>query len=1052
MDDNNLILIVEDSRSQALLLENILHRAQYKVAIAANGKIALEWLANNKPIMVISDIIMPELNGFELCTLIKSKKETMGIPVILLTSLSGTDEVIQGLNAGADSFITKPYEESYLNSHIQKVLSDQVLPFKERKSFGSEIIINGKKRFIQTDEQHVIQLLVNIYEGSIQRNLRLIEAQKKLQKVNENLEELVSERTKKLSQEIEIRKQADEKLQIEKANLEAIFQSSPTSMIIINENTNIVMANRAVRDLVGDDTDIKNMRPGLAFHCIHAFEDPKGCGYSKICKFCELRNVVENLIINGGFVRGSELSLQLIRNGLIQTRWLKLGIEPLNLNEKTHWCIALEDITERKATELELIKSRNLLSETEHIGKVGGWEFNIDTLEQIWTEETYHIHELDYNHLPTVEKGINYYTEKSKPIIANAVKLAIENGEPFNLELEIITAKGNLRAVHAIGRADIENRRVFGFFQDITKRKTAEEKILMNETNQKVLLEILKHDADNIHQFLDYALEKTIALTKSKIGHIYHYSEENKEFTLNSWSKDVMNDCATAEKQRVYQLDKTGIWGEAVRQRKPILVNDFHAPNSYKRGYPEGHTTLHKYLSIPIFMNDKIVGVVAVANKDTDYDDADVLQLTLLMDAVWKVVDRKQTQEQLKQKNEEIEAQNEEYKKINEELVIAIEKAEESDRLKSAFLSNMSHEIRTPMNGILGFTSLLKEQNLSGDERNEFIEIIERSGDRMLNTINDIIDISKIEAGQVQVSKSDVNINELLESLYKFFKPEANRKGINLQFKNAVTGEMAVTKTDKEKLYSVLTNLIKNSIKYSKSGTIEFGYFLKQEGKASHYEFFVKDNGIGIPKNRHEAIFDRFVQADIADRYAYEGNGLGLSICKAYVEMLGGKIWVESEEGNGSQFYFNIPYTNQKTNHPEILNNGHTDIENKWSMKLKILIAEDEEFTQRHLTVILKSIGKEILKAKDGLEAINLCREHKDIDLILMDIKMPRKNGYEALEEIRKFNKDVIIIAQTAYALPGDREKALNAGCNDYISKPINKEELTEKINQFFQN
>lgn len=239
-----------------------------------------------------------------------------------------------------------------------------------------------------------------------------------------------------------------------------------------------------------------------------------------------------------------------------------------------------------------------------------------------------------------------------------------------------------------------------------------------------------------------------------------------------------------------------------------------------------------------------------------------------------------------------------------EELIAAKEHAEQSDRLKSAFLANMSHEIRTPMNGILGFAGLLKEPNLTGEEQQEYIQIIEKSGARMLNIINDIVDISKIQSGLMEVSIKESNINEQIDYIYTFFRPEVEGKGMQFSYKNSLVSEESNIKTDREKLYAILTHLVKNAIKYSKEGAIEFGYIKRDET----LEFYVKDTGIGIFKDSQAAIFELFIQADIGHRRAYQGAGLGLSIAKAYVEMLGGKIWVESEEGIGSTFYFTLPY------------------------------------------------------------------------------------------------------------------------------------------------
>lgn len=264
----------------------------------------------------------------------------------------------------------------------------------------------------------------------------------------------------------------------------------------------------------------------------------------------------------------------------------------------------------------------------------------------------------------------------------------------------------------------------------------------------------------------------------------------------------------------------------------------------------------------------------------------------------------------------QLETEIEQRKQVELELKKALEKAEESDRLKTAFLTNMSHEIRTPMNGILGFAELLKEPDLTGEQQQDYIEIIEKSGIRMLNIINDIVDISKIESGQMTVLFKETNVNEQLEFIYKFFSKETEQKGLHLSLKKSLSPDNAVILADQEKLYAILTNLIKNAIKYTSKGSIEFGVSRSPITRsvsepAGMLQFFVKDTGIGIPKKRQEAIFERFIHADIVDKMALQGAGLGLAISKAYVEMMGGQIWVESEEGEGSTFYFTIPDFNE---------------------------------------------------------------------------------------------------------------------------------------------
>ncbi|MEI6276429.1 MAG: PAS domain S-box protein [Prolixibacteraceae bacterium] len=421
-----------------------------------------------------------------------------------------------------------------------------------------------------------------------------------------------------------------------------------------------------------------------------------------------------------------------------------------------------------------------------------------------------------------------------------------------------------------------------------------------------------------------------------------------------------------------------------------------------------------------------------------------------------------------------------ERKKMIADLVVAKEMAEKSDRLKSAFLANMSHEIRTPMNGILGFAELLKEPNLSGEEQQEYIRIIEKSGIRMLNIINDIVDISKIEAGLMVIDRKDANINEQIEAIYHIFKSEVEGKGMQLFYKNAWSYNEAMLNMDKVKFSAILTNLVKNSIKYSKTGYIEIGYYVNPESTPASPIFYVRDTGIGISPENRKIIFERFRRGSESSNYNYEGAGLGLSISKAYVEMHGGKIWVESNKGHedlvknseeigslglpaegqdeviGSTFYFTIPNSIEPIKKYGDFHSGQVHKPEKQAKppvsKLKILVAEDDETSELLLSRAVRIFGKEVLKARTGLEAVEVCRHNPDIDLILMDIQMPEMNGYDATKIIREFNSNVIIIAQTAYALTPDREKAIEAGCNDYIAKPIDIQELLMLIKKYFKN
>lgn len=419
-----------------------------------------------------------------------------------------------------------------------------------------------------------------------------------------------------------------------------------------------------------------------------------------------------------------------------------------------------------------------------------------------------------------------------------------------------------------------------------------------------------------------------------------------------------------------------------------------------------------------------------------------VLLVVLLIILTFLIRKSKKSEYEIKIKNEKLKEVSSSLRRTNIKLERAKEKAEESDKLKSAFLANMSHEIRTPMNGILGFTEILKQDGLSGEQQQNYIDIIRQSGNRMLDTVNDIINISKIHAGQVQLHYSTINVTDELQSLYSFFKPEADAKGLKLTLTIKFATSAPPLLTDQTKFNSILTNLIKNAIKYSDFGTIELICSKQDEWLICK----VKDTGIGIPANRIGVIFDRFIQADIDDVHAVQGSGLGLAITKSYVEMMGGEITVESEEGKGSRFSFKLPW--KTDSQPQKSTNNSTTIRQNEEKEelLHILIAEDDEFSYEHLKILLSNSSYEILQAKTGLEAVEIVRSHPTIDLVLMDIKMPVMNGYDATRKIREFNHEVVIIAQTAYALTGDSEKALEAGCNGYISKPIDRDRLMQLI------
>ena len=994
------------------------------------------------------------------------------------------------------------------------------------------------------------------------------------------------------------------------------------------------------------------------------------------------------------------------------------------------------------------------------------------------------------------------------------------------------------------------------------KRHQSSQTTGRSDVQLKSLLKILQSQIDDIQDFLDHVLAEAVSITNSKLGYIFKFSEEKEEFILHAWSADAIAECRIEDPQTCYELKNTGFWGEAVRQRKPLLENNFSSDNDLKKGYPAGHVEIKRYLTVPVFIENKIVAVAGVANKQDEYTETDMLHLQILMDSIWKIVELKQalplrdhqllkekfkerldisekryadivelmthglaiheaiydeagrmvdyrfldmnksfeivtglkreniigkrvlevlpqtesywieryddvvqsgksihfedfskelnkyyevvafrnntdqftvivnditerkkneqyqqiqyniahvcastsdfrkmfsvTETELKKvlhqseflfrsynkekeeftiffdehtidhetealsakqvlaglvveegktvnlRRQEIEelistgkydlkgelpqnwagvavkvadqiigvlvartfAEGEDYsgstidlleivgsqlslyltrleiekalkkheslfklivdqvadnitvisldlritfcspsilkmrgytveevlthkmediftpgslktlmdhfhkemlieagqgadpnrslvlelqeyhkngsliwaevtisflrdenqkaigfvvisrditekRKVLQELFHAKEKAEESDRLKTAFLANMSHEVRTPMNGILGFMELLKNPTLTYDKQLQIIEVVENSGRRLLNLLSDLIDISRIESGQLDLEYNDIDVEEELHKLALLYSREAIAKGISIKLDIEEEQERVLLKTDKDKFISIICNLLNNAIKFTNEGSVTFGYTIHKE----ELRFYVRDTGIGVPTDKQDIIFERFIQADDSFTRGYEGAGLGLSISKAYVEMLGGKIWVESAGENGALFQFTHPLITEdyarNTNTSAFRTKDHA-IKSDFRPALKVLVAEDDRVSSHYISIIIKDFISEMTIVESGLEAVEFIKANPDYDLVLMDIKMIGMDGLEATRKIRQFNDKIVIIAQTAYALSGDRESTLEAGCNDYMSKPISKSTIISKLKKYF--
>lgn len=648
-------------------------------------------------------------------------------------------------------------------------------------------------------------------------------------------------------------------------------------------------------------------------------------------------------------------------------------------------------------------------------------------------------------------------------------------------------------------------------------------------------------------EIVEFSIEASIQLTKSKIGYFALYHEESQILEMIAWSRNAMKECKLQEKPIEYKLAEVGLWGEAVRQRKPIITNDYNADNEFKKGYPKGHVDLIRHFNVPIFDNDKIVAVAGVGNKQEDYDESDVVHLTLLMTGVYRLLQRREISEQLKMQNFKLIAKEEQlnleqeytkniinaspsiivsmnpdglvnftnpaFEKIthytideivgkncwevlfkgeqfkqaknlknelentgkischktaittktgeikylqcsaisvynkngktieviayaNEitDLINAQELAEKANKHKGEFLANMSHEIRTPLNAIIGFLDLLFYFDKPSKRQSEYIPLIKSSSQSLLSVINDILDFSKIEGGTLELIPSCYNLRESLDNLIQSFSVSTFEKNIELIYKYSFDVPEVVI-GDGTRLNQVIMNLLANALKFTTKGEIYFSVELAEEiNDKIVLHFIIKDTGIGISEDMKTRIFEAFTQADSSTTRKYGGTGLGLSISSSIVNLMNGKMWLESEEGKGSCFHFTAQLIKDPKESETLKYFPTNNLINK-----KILIIDENSSNRTLIEEIFGYYKINVLQSPSTSHAISILEDGTFFDLIIFDEKLTETNSLKNINKKLNNIPMIIMISSYIYDIKEFCEKQEVFWC---VRKPLRKKEI----------
>jgi len=666
------------------------------------------------------------------------------------------------------------------------------------------------------------------------------------------------------------------------------------------------------------------------------------------------------------------------------------------------------DLTERKQAEQELQKLSQVVKQSPASVVVTDTNGTIEYANPATSMISGYSTEELIGENPRVLKSGETTTEEYKTMWET-----IKSGNEWKGEFHNRKKNGELywerASISPITNSKGEITHFLGIKEDITEHKH-------RENVQHVLFNISKQvfETGDVHQLLEIVKKELSTLIDTKNFYVAFYHKDTDMLSM-AYRIDEQDSFTN------WPAEKS-LTGYVIKHNKSVMLKQEDFQKLLDAGEVELIGVVSEiWLGVPLTVNGKPYGAIVVQDyhNPNAYDEDDLKLLEFIASQVSLSIQRQKSILEMKE---------------------AFDKADAGDRLKTAFINNISHEIRTPLNGILGFTEMTLNPDTSPEEHELFFSVIKKSSKRLLNTINSYMDISLLVSGTLEIIRRPLNLDKLIKEIYVDFSQNAELKNIELSVINPNTDSPVILNTDIEKLRKIITHLLDNAFKFTLKGTIAFGYEIKD----SEIEFIVSDTGSGIKTEALNIIFDAFMQADVSSTRGYEGSGLGLTIANGLVKILGGNLRIDTERGKGSKFYFTLPFSENPILTPQKI----IDVPKPQEQlnKQLILVAEDDDSNFKYIEIVLLYASYQVLRAENGIEVVEICRNHPEISLVLMDIKMPLMDGFEATKQIRTFMPGLPIIALTAHVTPEDENNAIAAGCNEYVTKPVSKTKLLEII------